>query len=47
MATKRVAKHGGKYLSRTATHEIVEGSTDPLGLGLLLNGPLKMRHIHL
>ena len=47
MATKLVAKHGGKYLSRTATHEIVEGSTDPLGLGLLLNGPLKMRHIHL
>ena len=41
MATKLVAKHGGKYLSRTATHEIVEGSTDPVGLRVIIEWPSK------
>jgi len=41
IATKLVAKHGGKYLSRTATHECVEGSSDPVGLRVVIEWPSK------
>lgn len=41
VATKLVAKHGGRYLARTATHETVEGSSDPVGLRVILEWPSK------
>jgi len=40
-ATKLVAKHGGKYLSRTATHECLEGSTNAVGLRVIIEWPSK------
>lgn len=36
-----VAKHGGKYLARTASHEQLEGSTDAVGLRVILEWPSK------
>ena len=38
---KIVAKHGGKYLARTATHEQIEGQGDPVGLRVILEWPSK------
>jgi len=40
-ATALVTKHGGRYLSRTASHETVEGSTDPVGLRVIVEWPSK------
>jgi uncharacterized protein (DUF1330 family) len=36
-----VAKHGGKYLARTATHEQIEGDTGAVGLRVILEWPSK------
>jgi uncharacterized protein (DUF1330 family) len=36
-----VAKHGGKYLARTASHERIEGSADSPGVIALLEWPDK------
>jgi len=41
IATKLVAKHGGTYLSRTGTHECLEGSGDPVGLRVIIEWPSK------
>ena len=38
-ANKMVAKHGGKYLARTATHEQVEGEDRPAALRILIEWP--------
>ena len=41
-ANRLVAKHGGKYLARTASHEQVEGKTGAeVGLRILLEWPSK------
>ena len=40
-ANKLVAKHGGVYLARTATHEQVEGDERPSGLRILIEWPSK------
>jgi len=40
-ANKLVAKHGGKYLARTASHEQVEGEKQEAGLRILLQWPSK------
>ena len=40
-ANKLVAKHGGKYLARTATHEQVEGANAPAALRIILEWPSK------
>ncbi|WP_299891744.1 DUF1330 domain-containing protein [uncultured Ruegeria sp.] len=40
-ANKLVAKHGGKYLARTASHEQVEGSEQPAALRIILEWPSK------
>ncbi|MEM7037920.1 MAG: DUF1330 domain-containing protein [Bacteroidota bacterium] len=36
IANKLVAKHGGKYLARTATHEQVEGAEQQAGLRIII-----------
>lgn len=41
VANKLVAKHGGKYLARTASHKQVEGNGDPVGLRVILQWPSK------
>lgn len=41
VANKLVAKHGGKYLSRTASHEQVEGDTGAVGLRVIIEWPSK------
>lgn len=38
-ANKLVAKHGGRYLARTAAHEQVEGTEDPAALRIILEWP--------
>ncbi len=40
-ASKLVAEHGGKYLSRTAQHESLEGSSDAVGLRVIIEWPSK------
>ena len=40
-ANKLVAKHGGKYLARTASHEHVEGSEQAAALRIILEWPSK------
>ena len=40
-ANKLVAKHGGKYLARTASHEQVEGEKKDAGLRIILEWPSK------
>ncbi|MEM9062035.1 MAG: DUF1330 domain-containing protein [Pseudomonadota bacterium] len=40
-ANRLVAKHGGKYLARTATHEQVEGDDDPAALRIIIQWPSK------
>lgn len=40
-ATMLVAKHGGKYLARTASHEQVEGDTNNAALRILIEWPTK------
>jgi len=41
IANRLVAKHGGKYLTRTATHEQVEGEANATGLRVILEWPSK------
>ncbi len=36
-----VKKHGGKYLSRTASHEQIEGDDQPAALRIILEWPSK------
>lgn len=38
-ANKLVAKHGGKYLARTATHEQIEGDPRPAALRIIIEWP--------
>lgn len=38
---KIVKKHGGKYLSRTASHEQIEGKKNEAGLRIILEWPSK------
>ncbi len=40
-ANALVAKHGGKYLARTATHEQIEGAEDAAALRIILEWPSK------
>lgn len=40
-ANRLVAKHGGKYLARTATHEQVEGEDTPAALRIIIEWPTK------
>ncbi len=40
-ANEIVAKHGGKYLARTATHEQIEGPDDPAALRIIIEWPTK------
>ena len=40
-ANRLVAKHGGKYLARTASHEQVEGATVEAALRIVLEWPSK------
>lgn len=40
-ANRLVAKHGGKYLARTANHEQVEGQPQEAGLRIVLEWPSK------
>lgn len=40
-ANALVAKHGGKYLARTASHEQVEGDDNPAALRIILEWPSK------
>lgn len=39
VANELVAKHGGKYLARTASHEQVEGADTPAALRIVLEWP--------
>ncbi len=41
VANKLVAKHGGKYLARTASHEQLEGSDQTAALRIILEWPSK------
>lgn len=41
IANSLVAKHGGKYLARTASHEQVEGEKKEAGLRIILEWPSK------
>lgn len=36
-----VAKHGGTYLARTATHDQIEGAADPAALRIIIEWPSK------
>ena len=40
-ANALVAKHGGRYLARTASHEQVEGIDRPAALRIILDWPSK------
>jgi len=40
-ASKLVAKHGGKYLARTASHERLEGVGEGAALRIILEWPSK------
>lgn len=40
-ATELVAKHGGKYLARTASHERLEGQGEDAALIVLVEWPSK------
>ncbi len=40
-ANSLVAKHGGKYLARTATHERVEGDSEDPALRIIIQWPSK------
>lgn len=41
VATRLVAKHGGKYLARTGSHEQVEGEGGNAALRVILEWPSK------
>ena len=38
-ANALVAKHGGKYLARTATHEQIEGNANDAALRIIIEWP--------
>ncbi len=40
-ANALVAKHGGKYLARTATHEQIEGQAQDAALRIIIEWPSK------
>ena len=40
-ANALVAKHGGRYLARTATHQQIEGADDPAALRIIIEWPSK------
>lgn len=40
-ANALVAKHGGRYLARTVTHEQLEGADQPAALRIILEWPSK------
>jgi len=40
------AKHGGKYLARTASHEQIEGDTQQAALRIILEWPSKQAAIN-
>lgn len=40
-ANRLVAKHGGKYLARTTSHEQVEGDKKEAGLRIVMEWPSK------
>ncbi|WP_071210304.1 DUF1330 domain-containing protein [Marinomonas sp. S3726] len=40
-ANELVAKHGGKYLARTSTHEQIEGETNEAALRIIIEWPSK------
>ncbi|MEO0393289.1 MAG: DUF1330 domain-containing protein [Pseudomonadota bacterium] len=40
-ANRLVAKHGGSYLARTASHEQIEGKEDSAALRIILQWPSK------
>ncbi|MEM1234164.1 MAG: DUF1330 domain-containing protein [Pseudomonadota bacterium] len=40
-ANKLVAKHGGRYLARTSSHDQVEGEERPAALRIILEWPTK------
>jgi len=40
-ANELVAKHGGRYLARTASHENLEGDREAPGLRIILEWPSK------
>ncbi|NND82829.1 MAG: DUF1330 domain-containing protein [Gammaproteobacteria bacterium] len=40
-ATAIVAKHGGKYLARTGSHERLEGEGEDAGLRVIIEWPSK------
>ncbi|MBV7334999.1 DUF1330 domain-containing protein [Chloroflexi bacterium TSY] len=40
-ANALVAKHGGKYLARTATHEQIEGEAQDAALRIVIEWPSK------
>ncbi len=40
-ANKLVAKHGGKYLARTASHETMEGDGQDAALRIIIEWPSK------
>ena len=39
VASALVARHGGRYLARTASHEQIEGAASPTGLRIILEWP--------
>ena len=41
VANRLAAKHGGKYLARTTSHEQVEGTDAPAGLRIVIEWPSK------
>jgi len=43
---KVVARHGGKYLARTASHEQIEGGETPAALRIILEWPSKEHAIN-
>lgn len=38
-ANKVIARHGGKYLARTETHEVLEGDNREVGLRIVIEWP--------
>lgn len=40
-ANRLVAKYGGRYLARTASHEQIEGEDNPAALRIVLEWPSK------
>lgn len=40
-ANELVAKHGGKYLARTSTHEQIEGEANEAALRIIIEWPSK------